>query len=91
MTAANRRADRKGERYAIRLTTHSGLLLVGRSRWHNVQGSYDECVDAYRRSQTHNLLLGWWGIASLAFFNWVALVNNRRALSALRTLANVPG
>ena len=41
----------------------------------------------YDKAQQHNLLFGWWSIASILFFNWFALISNSRAAGQLRKIA----
>jgi len=81
-------ADRDGDRYAIRLARHTGLVLGGRTRYLHVQGSLASCVEAQARAQRHNYLFGWWGIVSVLGRNWAALLHNERAAAHLWALAS---
>jgi len=78
-------ADRDGNSYAIRLTTHTGLVLVGYSRHRNVQGTFEHCIGAYESAQHHNRLLGWGSVAFLR--NHRALGTNRKAATHLCSLS----
>ena len=77
-------ADRDGDRFAIRLTTHTGLVLGGWSRHQQVSGTFEYCIQAYQRAQRHNVVLGWWSIAFV--FNSRALSANKRAATQLCAL-----
>ena len=52
-----------------------------------VTGTYAQCEQALAAAQRHNLSLGWWSMASVLLFNWIALYRNTTARSELRRLA----
>ena len=84
---AQPRASRSGDQFAIRLTRHTGMIIVGQSRTAVTRGSLEDCLAAYKSAQLHNLTLGWWGIISLIIWNPMALINNTRAKAELKALA----
>jgi hypothetical protein len=52
-----------------------------------VTGSYAQCDAAISQAQLHNLLFGWWSLASLLVWNPVSLWQNTSARKALRQQA----
>ena len=71
----------------MRLTEHTGALILWSQRHYTVVGTIEECEAAYRRAQNHCLGAGWWSIASLILFNWIAISGNRSAIRAVRRQA----
>lgn len=78
------------QRYFIKLHKHTGLVLLMLRETYNFSGTLPECERAYRGAQTHNLLAGWWGLASALVFNWIAIFSNVSAINKLRRLAQQP-
>jgi hypothetical protein len=62
--------------------------------WHQqtvrYTGTLSQCEQAYRDAQTHCLLAGWWSLASIVVFNWIALFSNMNAIRKVRNLAKDP-
>jgi Protein of unknown function (DUF2510) len=78
------------ERYFIKLHKHTGLVLLMLRQSYGFSGTLPECERAYRAAQTHNLLAGWWGLASALVFNWIAIFSNVSAINNLRRYARQP-
>jgi Protein of unknown function (DUF2510)/Inner membrane component of T3SS, cytoplasmic domain len=76
--------------YRIRLQKHTGLLVLMLRQNYIFTGTFQECEQAYRAAQTHNLLAGWWGLLSALVFNWIALFANMSAMQALRRVVEQP-
>ena len=74
-------------RYQIRLRQHTGMVVLMRMQTFTVQGTLAECEAAYKRAQTHNLIVGWWGVFSFLFMNWIAILGNMSAIAGVRKLA----
>jgi len=75
------------QQYRLRVIRHMGLLLAWQQSTRQYAGTYEQCMAEYNKAQQHNLLFGWWSIASILFFNWFALVSNSRAAGQLRKIA----
>ena len=78
------------QRFHVVLRKHTGLVVIGINQAYRFTGTFEECERAYRAAQTHNLLAGWWGVASLLVWNWVAILRNEAAMRDLRRLAAQP-
>jgi len=50
-------------------------------------GSYAQFQAALTDAQRHNLTFGWWSIASVLLWNWIALATNSSARKALQRQA----
>lgn len=74
--------------FQVRVMKHTGALIF----WHNqrwtVTCTRDQCEAAIDDAQSHNKTAGWWSIASLLLWNWVALATNRRARADLYAQAH---
>ncbi|MGA2470987.1 MAG: hypothetical protein ABSG64_09885 [Solirubrobacteraceae bacterium] len=68
----------------------TGMVVLAQRRTRTYTGSLADLERTYARVLTHNLLLGWWGIPFAIIWTPIALVGNRKALTALRELAG-PG
>ena len=79
-----------GRRFHIVLRKHTGLVVIRINQAYRFTGTFEECRRAYRAAQLHNLLAGWWGVASLLVWNWVTIVRNETAMRDLRRLAAQP-
>ena len=77
-------------RFHIVLRKHTGLVVMGINQAYRFTGTFEECQRAYRAAQLHNLLAGWWGVASLLVWNWVTMLRNETAMRDLRRLAAQP-
>ena len=75
--------------YRIKLTKCTGIVVfsIFRSNW--VEGTYEQCLSAYKDAQTYNLLFGWWSWISIIFANWYFLYINYSSLNKLKTIARV--
>ncbi|GAA2069193.1 hypothetical protein [Williamsia deligens] len=78
-------------RFQVRLTEHTGALILWSQRRYTVVGTLEECEAAYRRAQNHCLAVGWWSIASVILFNWIAIAGNRSAIRGARQQAAALG
>jgi hypothetical protein len=61
------------------------MLILFRVVTATYSGSYEQCAAAYRDAQRHNLLFGWWSVASLVV-NPLALFRNAQAFKRLKQL-----
>lgn len=73
--------------YRIRLLKHTGAVIFWQQQTVICTGTLEQCEAAYRNSQTHNLLAGWWSLVSALIMNWIALFSNVSAIRKLRNLA----
>ncbi len=71
--------------FQMRLTEHTGMVLMWSQRSYTVVGTIEQCEAYFQRAQSHCLGAGWWSIASVLLFNWLALSSNRRAIKSART------
>ena len=74
--------------YRVRLTKHTGLLMVFLNQSYTVTGTLEQCEAAIREAQLYNVLAGWWSITSVLVMNWAALLGNLSARKALRRQAS---
>lgn len=70
--------------FQVRLTKHTGVLLIWFNQRRTYTGSYSELLRIYERVQQHNYVAGWWSITSLLVWNLVAILGNRWAMKELR-------
>lgn len=70
--------------FQVRVMKHTGLAIVCVNQRCTTTGTFAQCEAAIRNAQLHNLLAGWWSIASVLVWNWVALFHNLSARNALR-------
>jgi hypothetical protein len=71
------------QQYKVETSKHTGVLVLWVNRQTAVTGTYEQCRAQIMRSLIHCLVLGWWSILSLVFFNWLAIVQNLLALKCL--------
>nr|WP_241011091.1 DUF2510 domain-containing protein [Mycobacterium gordonae] len=76
--------------FEIRLLKHTGALIFWQQQTVRHTGNLQQCEQAYKDAQTHCLLLGWWSLASLVIFNWIALFSNMGAIKRIRSLSQDP-
>ncbi|WP_181447507.1 hypothetical protein [Mycolicibacterium vulneris] len=58
---------------------------------YTVTGTFAQCEAALRNALLHNLLAGWWSVASVLIWNWVTLLENHSARKHLhRQAAQAP-
>ncbi|WP_079633679.1 hypothetical protein [Mycobacteroides abscessus] len=80
-----------GPRYfQVRLTKHTGMLLMFSTRSYTITGTLEQCEAAYRDAQTHNLAAGWWSFLSILLMNWIAIFGNMGQINQIRRLAAQP-
>lgn len=70
--------------FQVRVMKHTGLAIVWFNQRCTITGTFAQCEAAIRDAQLHNLLAGWWSVASVLVWNWVALFYNLSARNALR-------
>jgi hypothetical protein len=73
--------------YRVRLTKVSSFILMTQQRHTVYTGTLEQLEAAARSAQTHNLLLGWWGIPFGLIWTPIALARNAKAMRQLRDLA----
>ena len=73
------------EQYHIKLSSITGLLIIGHKSSRVYTGTKQELSEVYSNVLTHNLLFGWWGIISF-FWNIMAITNNAKAMKKLKEL-----
>jgi len=77
--------------YRVRLTTVSSYLIMTQQRHKIYTGTLEQLEAAARSAQTHNLLLGWWGIPFGLIWTPMALARNSKGMRQVRELAAQPG
>jgi hypothetical protein len=77
--------------FTVRLRKHTGLGVVWFSQSYSVTGTYRQCEAAITDAQRHNLAAGWWSIASIVLWNWIALGSNANSRKELRRIASQYG
>ncbi|WP_068205018.1 MULTISPECIES: hypothetical protein [unclassified Mycobacterium] len=75
----------------MRVTKHTDLALAFLNEKYAFTGTLAQCEAIIRDAQRHNLVAGWWSMASLLIWNWVALHQNRSARNLLRSQAAMAG
>lgn len=73
--------------FQVRVMKHTGAAIVCFNQRYTITGTFAQCEAAIRDAQLHNLLAGWWSVASVLVWNWVALLHNLSARNALRRQA----
>ncbi|ALM17290.1 hypothetical protein [Mycobacteroides abscessus] len=76
--------------FQVRLTKHTGMLLMFSTRSYTITGTLEQCEAAYRDAQTHNLAAGWWSFLSILLMNWIAIFGNMGQINQIRRLAAQP-
>jgi Protein of unknown function (DUF2510) len=76
--------------FHIGLLKHTGAVIFWQQQTVRYTGTLQQCEQAYRDAQTHCLLAGWWSLASILVFNWIALFSNMSAIRKIRNLARDP-
>jgi pimeloyl-ACP methyl ester carboxylesterase len=71
--------------YSVVVRSHTGLLIIGLTKWRTVTGSAQQLEDALRQSQLHNWVLGWWSWYGW-IFNLLSIRHNGKARRELRRL-----
>ncbi|WP_073880464.1 hypothetical protein [Mycobacterium paraffinicum] len=73
--------------FAVRIRKHTGAVVLTFNQTYTVTGTLAQCEAALDNALLHNLLAGWWSLASVLVWNWVALVENHNARKQLRRQA----
>jgi hypothetical protein len=72
-------------KYSVVVRRHTGLLIIGLTKWRTVTGSPEQLDEELRRDQRHNWILGWW-----SWYGWLlnllAIRHNNKARRELRRL-----
>ncbi|MGH3723026.1 MAG: hypothetical protein ACRDUS_02720 [Mycobacterium sp.] len=76
--------------FQLRLTKHTGMLIMFSTRSYTITGTLQQCETAYRDAQTHNLAAGWWSFLSILVMNWIAIFGNMGQINQIRRLAAQP-
>ena len=77
--------------YRVRLTKVSSFIIMTQQKRTVYTGTLEQLEAAARSAQTHNLLLGWWGIPFGLIWTPMALARNAKAMRQVRELAAQPG
>lgn len=76
--------------FQINLIKHTGLVLAWQQQTVRYSGTLEQCELYYKEAQQHCLLAGWWSLASVILFNWIAIFSNMGAIKRVRNLARNP-
>jgi hypothetical protein len=71
------------QQYKVETAKHTGMLVLYLNQQSAFTGTYEQCRAQIKRSLIHCVVLGWWSILSLVFFNWLAIAQNLAALKYL--------
>ncbi|OBG66745.1 hypothetical protein A9X05_08525 [Mycobacterium sp. E3298] len=71
----------------MRVRKHTGAVILMFNQAYTVTGTLAQCEAALDNALLHNLLAGWWSLASVLVWNWVALLENHNARKHLRRQA----
>lgn len=77
------------QQYKVETVRHTGVVVLWFAQDSTFTGTYAQCHARIMASLLHCLLLGWWGILSMVFFNPLAIVRNLLALSVLKREARM--
>ncbi|WP_374023299.1 hypothetical protein [Mycobacterium sp. HNNTM2301] len=73
--------------FAVRVRKHTGAVILMFNQTYTVTGTLAQCEAALDNALLHNLLAGWWSVASVLIWNWVTLLENHNARKHLRRQA----
>ncbi len=73
--------------FQVRIRKHTGAVVLMFNQTYTVTGTFAQCEAALHDALLHNLLAGWWSMASILGWNWVALLENHNARKNLRRQA----
>lgn len=69
-------------KYSVVVRSHTGLLIIGLTKWRTMTGTQAQLEGELRRSQRHNWILGWW-----SWYGWILnLLSIRHNIKARREL-----
>jgi len=74
-----------GNKYSVVVRRHTGLLIIGLSKWRAMTGTPNQLEQEFGRDQQHNWILGWWSWYGW-IFNLLAIRHNSKARQELRRL-----
>ena len=66
---------------------HTGALILWQQSTTHYRGTFEQITEAYRKTQNHNYAAGWWSIASILVWNWVAIIGNSRRYKKIQQAA----
>ena len=72
-------------KYSVVVRNHTGLLIMGLTKWRTVTGSQEQLENELSRNQRHNLILGLWSWYGW-IFNLLSIRHNSKARKELRAL-----
>lgn len=70
--------------FRVRIRKHTGAIILMFNQTYTVTGTFAQCEAALHDALLHNLLAGWWSLASVLGWNWFALIENHNARKTLR-------
>ena len=73
--------------YTLRLVRVTSFLVITQRRVAAKSGSAEQLKEFYRTTLIQNAVLGWWGFPFGVIWTPIAMLNNRKALKKLNTLA----
>ncbi|MGD1172240.1 hypothetical protein ACKUVQ_03580 [Mycobacterium seoulense] len=73
--------------FRVRIRKHTGAVVLVFNQTYTVTGTFAQCEAALHDALLHNLLAGWWSVASILGWNWIALLENHTARRNLRRQA----
>ncbi|WP_161807994.1 hypothetical protein, partial [Mycobacterium intracellulare] len=73
--------------FQVRIRKHTGAVILMFNQSYTVTGTFAQCEAALHNALLHNLLAGWWSVASVLIWNWVALLENHSARKHLHRQA----
>jgi hypothetical protein len=73
-------------RYTLRISEITSVIIMSFRKVRTMTGSPEEIEAFYRRVNTHNLLLGWWGFPFGIIWTPMVLSKNHKALEKFRGL-----
>ncbi|ORB32752.1 hypothetical protein, partial [Mycobacterium paraseoulense] len=65
--------------FRVRIRKHTGAVVLMFNQTYTVTGTFAQCEAALHDALVHNLLAGWWSVASILGWNWIALLENHTA------------
>ena len=75
--------------YEASFVKHTGALILWQQNTTHYRGTFEQITEAYRKTQNHNYAAGWWSIASILVWNWVAIIGNSRRYKKVKEAAGV--
>ncbi len=72
-------------KYSVVVRSHTGLFIIGLTKWRTMTGSQEQLESELDKSQRHNFVLGWWSWYGW-IFNLLSIRHNHKARRELRRL-----